>query len=145
MIATSLIFNVSNERLFLALKKCLGAHKRFEYKGEVNGVTVIDDYAHHPTEIKSNFKHCKKIPHNKIYCVFQPHTYTRTKTLFNEFTTAFNDADELILMDIYALREKDTGLVSSDELGDAIRKTGLKCTNVHSHDEALCCLYKRAC
>ena len=62
--------------------------------------------------------------------------FTLSKTLFNEFTTAFNDADELVLMDIYAAREKDTGLVSSDELGDAIRKTGLKCTNVHSHDEA---------
>ena len=135
-IAASLIFNVSNEAIISGLEKCLGAHKRFEYKGEVNGVTVIDDYAHHPTEIKATLNTAKKIPHNKIYCVFQPHTYTRTKTLFNEFTTAFNDADELVLMDIYAAREKDTGLVSSDELGDAIRKNGVKCTNVHSHDEA---------
>ena len=114
----------------------MGAHKRFEYKGEKDGVTVIDDYAHHPTEIKATLDTVKKIPHNKTYCVFQPHTYTRTKTLFNEFTEAFKDTDELILMDIYAAREKDTGLVSSDELGDAIRKTGLKCINVHSHDEA---------
>ena len=57
--------------------------------------------------------------------------------MFDEFTTAFDDADELILMDIYAAREKDTGIVSSDMLGDAIRKRGVKCTNVHSHDEAL--------
>lgn len=69
--------------------------------------------------------------------MFQPHTYTRTKTLFDEFTTAFDDADELILMDIYAAREKDTGIVSSGMLGDAIRERGIKCTNVHSHDEAL--------
>ena len=132
-----LIFNLPYDDIIDGLKECKGAHKRFEYKGELNGVTVIDDYAHHPVEIKATLSTAKKIPHNKTICVFQPHTYTRTKTLFDEFTTAFNDADELVLMDIYAAREKDTGLVSSDELGDAIRKTGVKCTNVHSHDEAV--------
>ncbi|MBE6048717.1 MAG: UDP-N-acetylmuramate--L-alanine ligase [Clostridium sp.] len=135
-IAVGLIFNVPYETIISGLEKCKGAHKRFEFKGEKDGITVIDDYAHHPTEIKATLNTAKKINHNKTYCVFQPHTYTRTKALFDEFTTAFADADELILMDIYAAREKDTGLVSSDELGDAIRKTGLKCTNVHSHDEA---------
>ncbi len=134
--SVGLIFGVSHEDIISGLKKCLGAHKRFEFKGEKDGVTVIDDYAHHPTEIKATLSTAKKIPHNKTYCVFQPHTYTRTKTLFDEFTHCFEDADELILMDIYAAREKDTGLVSSDELGDAIRKTNLKCINVHSHDEA---------
>ena len=88
-------------------------------------------------QLQTTLNTAKKIPHNKIYCVFQPHTYTRTKTLFNEFSTAFNEADELILMDIYAAREKDTGLVSSDELGDAIRANGVNCVNVHSHDEAV--------
>lgn len=136
-ICVSLIFNIPYDSIASGLSKCKGAHKRFEYKGEANGVTVIDDYAHHPTEIKATLSTAKKIDHNKIYCVFQPHTYTRTKTLFDEFTTAFDDSDELILMDIYAAREKDTGIVSSDMLGDAIRKRGLKCTNVHSHDEAL--------
>ena len=135
-IAVGLIFNVPYETIISGLEKCKGAHKRFEFKGEKDGITVIDDYAHHPTEIKATLNTAKKINHNKTYCVFQPHTYTRTKSLFDEFTTAFADADELILMDIYAAREKDTGLVSSDELGDAIRKTGLKCINVHSHDEA---------
>lgn len=136
-ICVSLIFDIPYDFIANGLSKCKGAHKRFEYKGESNGVTVIDDYAHHPTEIKATLSTAKKIDHNKIYCVFQPHTYTRTKTLFDEFTTAFDDADELILMDIYAAREKDTGIVSSDMLGDAIRKRGVKCTNVHSHDEAL--------
>lgn len=136
-ICVSLIFNVSTDAVIKGLGNCKGAHKRFEYKGELNGVTVIDDYAHHPTEIKATLSTAKKIDHNKIYCVFQPHTYSRTKTLFDEFTTAFDDADELILMDIYAAREKDTGIVSSDMLGDAIRKRGIKCTNVHSHDEAM--------
>ncbi len=135
-IAVGLIFNIPYETIISGLEKCKGAHKRFEFKGEKDGITVIDDYAHHPTEIKATLNTAKKINHNKTYCVFQPHTYTRTKSLFDEFTTAFADSDELILMDIYAAREKDTGLVSSDELGDAIRKTGLKCINVHSHDEA---------
>ena len=136
-VCVSLIFNIDPKDIIEGLEKCKGAHKRFEYKGEKNGVTVIDDYAHHPTEIKATLNTAQKIEHNKVYCVFQPHTYTRTKTLFDEFAHCFSDCDELVLMDIYAAREKDTGLVSSDELGDAIRKTGVKCTNVHSHDEAV--------
>ncbi|OPX47089.1 UDP-N-acetylmuramate--L-alanine ligase [Clostridium thermobutyricum] len=143
-ICVGLIFNIPFEKIAEGLNECKGAHKRFEYKGEINGITIIDDYAHHPVEIQATLNTAKKIPHGKTYCVFQPHTYTRTKTLFDEFTTAFKDSDELILMDIYAAREKDTGLVSSDELGDAIRKTGLKCTNVHSHDEAVSYLKKVA-
>ena len=134
-ISVGLIFNISNENIISGLSKCTGAHKRFEYKGELNGVTVIDDYAHHPTEIKATLSTASKLPHKKTYCVFQPHTYTRTKTLFDEFTNAFDGVDELILMDIYAAREKDTGLVSSDELGNAIRKKGVNCINLHSHDE----------
>ncbi|MGG7096532.1 UDP-N-acetylmuramate--L-alanine ligase [Clostridium sardiniense] len=136
-VCVGLIFGLSYDNITEGLAECRGAHKRFEYKGEANGVTVIDDYAHHPVEIKATLNTAKKIPHGKTFCVFQPHTYTRTKTLFDDFTTAFNDTDELVLMDIYAAREKDTGLVSSDELGDAIRATGVKCTNVHSHDEAV--------
>lgn len=136
-ICVGLIFDLPYDKIAEGLHECVGAHKRFEYKGEKDGITIIDDYAHHPVEIQATLSTAKKIPHGKTYCVFQPHTYTRTKTLFDEFTTAFNEADELILMDIYAAREKDTGLVTSDELGDAIRKTGLKCTNVHSHDEAV--------
>ncbi|MFT8347731.1 UDP-N-acetylmuramate--L-alanine ligase [Clostridium saccharoperbutylacetonicum] len=136
-ICVSLIFEISADSIIEGLSKCKGAHKRFEYKGELNGVTVIDDYAHHPTEIQATLSTAKQIDHNKTYCIFQPHTYTRTKALFDEFTECFNDADELILMDIYAAREKNTGLISSDELGDALRKRGIKCTNVHSHDEAL--------
>lgn len=135
-ISVGLIFNIPKDKIISGLKKCKGAHKRFEYKGEINGIKIIDDYAHHPVEIKATLNTAQKIDHNKVYCVFQPHTYTRTKTLFDEFTTAFDNCDELILMDIYAAREIDTGLVSSDELGDAIRSRGVNCVNVHSHDEA---------
>lgn len=134
-IAVGLIFNIPAKNIIDGLSNCTGAHKRFEFKGEVDGITVIDDYAHHPTEIEATLSTATKIHHNKTYCVFQPHTYTRTKLLFDDFTTAFKGVDELILMDIYPAREKDTGLVSSDELGDAIRKTGVLCINLHSHEE----------
>ncbi|WP_066889687.1 UDP-N-acetylmuramate--L-alanine ligase [Clostridium nigeriense] len=135
-ICVGLIFGVSYESIIEGLKECKGAHKRFEYKGEFNGATIIDDYAHHPVEIKATLSTADLIPHKNIYAVFQPHTYTRTKTLFEDFTTCFDDVDELLLMDIYAAREKDTGLVSSEDLGNALRAKGIKCTNVHSHEEA---------
>lgn len=136
VIASSLIYNVSIDVIRDALSECNGAHKRFEYKGEYNGAKIIDDYAHHPVEIKATLSTAKLLNVSKRYVVFQPHTYTRTKTLFNEFVTCFNDCDELILMDIYAAREKDTGLVSSFELGEEIRKSGMSCINVSSHEEA---------
>lgn len=135
-VCVGLIFELPYETIAEGITSFVGVHKRFEYKGEKENVIVVDDYAHHPVEIKATLNTAKNIKHNKIITVFQPHTYTRTKTLFDEFTTAFEDTDLLILMDIYAAREKDTGLVTSDELGDAIRKTGLNCINVHSHEEA---------
>lgn len=135
-ICVGLIFNSSEEAITQGLAEFKGAHKRFEFKGDKNGVTVIDDYAHHPTEIKASLSTAGDYPHKKIYCVFQPHTYTRTKALFNDFTECFNGVDELILMDIYAAREKDTGEISSQMLGDAIREKGINCVNVHSHQEA---------
>ena len=88
-IAVGLIFNLPYESIIEGLKECKGAHKRFEYKGEFNGATIIDDYAHHPVEIKATLDTAKLIPNNKIYAVFQPHTYTRTKTLFDDFTTCY--------------------------------------------------------
>ncbi len=105
-----------------SLSEFSGTHRRFETKGVYNDITVIDDYAHHPTEIKVTLDAAKKIKHNKLWCIFQPHTYTRTNLLFNEFADSFNDADEIIIADIYAAREKDTGLVSSKELAEEINK-----------------------
>lgn len=134
-ICSSIVLNIPKEAIIEGLLKCSGAHKRFEYKGEFNGATIIDDYAHHPVEVKATLETAKLIPHNKTYCVFQPHTYTRTKTLFDEFTNCFSSADEVILLDIYAAREKDTGMVSSNDLGDAIRAKGLSCINFHSHED----------
>jgi UDP-N-acetylmuramate--alanine ligase len=105
-----------------SLKEFRGTYRRFDIKGARNNITVVDDYAHHPTEIKATLHAAKQFPHQKIWCIFQPHTYTRTKTLFDEFSEAFYDADSVIITDIYAAREKDTGLVNPSELVDSINK-----------------------
>lgn len=102
-----------------------GTHRRFEKKGFLNGAIVLDDYAHHPTEIKATLSAAKNFPHNKIWCVFQPHTYSRTRTLWHEFTEAFDDADELILTHIYAAREQFDGVTNPENLAEEIKKRGV--------------------
>ncbi|WP_346939086.1 UDP-N-acetylmuramate--L-alanine ligase [uncultured Clostridium sp.] len=134
-ICTSLALNISKESIIKGLSNFGGTHRRFEFKGFKNGVTVIDDYAHHPTEIQATLNACKNYPHKDLYIVFQPHTYTRTITLFDDFVKTFNGVNHLLLADIYAAREKDTGIVSSVKLGDAIRLTGVDAINYHSFEE----------
>ncbi len=102
-----------------------GTRRRFEKKGFVNGAVVLDDYAHHPTEIKATLKAAKAFPHGRIRCVFQPHTYSRTRTLWNEFVNAFDDADELIITHIYAAREVYDGATNPDRLADEIAAKGI--------------------
>lgn len=99
-----------------------GTHRRFELKGICNDITVVDDYAHHPTEINVTLKAARKTKHDNLWCIFQPHTYTRTKLLLNEFATSFDNADRVIISDIYASREKDTGLIHSKDLVREINK-----------------------
>jgi UDP-N-acetylmuramate--alanine ligase len=100
-----------------------GTNRRFDFTGVTdNGVLIIDDYAHHPTEIKATLSAARNVRHNKLWLVFQPHTYTRTKALFNEFVDAFTEADVVILTDIYAAREKDVYNISSYKLMNAMKK-----------------------
>lgn len=101
-----------------------GTDRRFEYKGEFNGVTIVDDYAHHPTEIEATLKAARHYPHEKIWCVFQPHTYTRTKAFFHEFAEALSHTDHLVLADIYAARETDTLGISSADLAEEVKALG---------------------
>ncbi len=104
------------------LKEYSGANRRFDFVGTTNkGVKVIDDYAHHPTEIKATLSAAKNVKHNKLWLIFQPHTYTRTKALFNEFVDSFIDADVVIITDIYAAREKDVYNISSYKLVTAMK------------------------
>ncbi len=121
-----------------------GTGRRFEYIGTHKGAEIFDDYAHHPTEIKTTLKACRNYGNKKVIAIFQPHTYTRTKALFNEFLDAFNDADELILTDIYAAREKDTGIISSSMLAEALKEKGVNVRYIASFDEIVEYLNKKA-
>lgn len=121
-IGASLSSGISLEGIRKGLENYEGVDKRFQHLYTKNEITVLDDYAHHPGEIKNALDTVLKMKHNKIHVVFQSHTYTRTKALFNEFTECFDAMDTLLLLPIFAAREPDTGLVSSEELGDAIRK-----------------------
>lgn len=103
-----------------------GTRRRFEKKGYLGGAEIIDDYAHHPTEIRATLNAARQLGKKKIWCIFQPHTYTRTKTLWHEFCEAFDDADELILADIYPAREEFDGVTRSVDLAADIAKRGVK-------------------
>ncbi len=111
-----------------------GVHRRFEKKGMVNGALVIDDYAHHPTEIKATLSTAVKLEYNKLYCIFQPHTYSRTKALWDRFLEAFDDADELIVIDIFAAREVYDGVTRSSELARQIANRGVNAKYMESFD-----------
>ena len=118
-----------------SLSRFTGTNRRFEVKGKIGDVTVIDDYAHHPTEIRATLSAARHYPHNTIWCVFQPHTYTRTKAFFDDFAQALTIADKVVLADIYAARETDTLGMSSQLLADAIRDKGTDCYYFSTFDE----------
>ncbi|MCM1288615.1 MAG: UDP-N-acetylmuramate--L-alanine ligase [Clostridium sp.] len=125
VIAVAARLGISMEHIKAGLFSCSSAKRRFEHKGITkNGVIVIDDYAHHPTEIAATLAAAQNTPHNELWCVFQPHTYTRTYALLDEFSKALSVCDHVLLADIYAAREKDTGMVSSKNLCDGINKMG---------------------
>ena len=102
-----------------------GTDRRFQYKGKVCGFTVIDDYAHHPTEIRATLNAAARCPHNEIWCVFQPHTYSRTRAFLHEFADALALSDHVVLADIYAARETDTLGMSSALIRDLLREKGV--------------------
>jgi len=115
---------VSIEACKKALLKFKGTERRFEHKGVVGGVTIVDDYAHHPTEIEATLTAALAYPHKTTWCVFQPHTYTRTKSLLKDFAKALSYADKIVLADIYAAREENPGDISSKDLQTELQKLG---------------------
>ena len=129
------ILGLSAETTDLALHDFTGTNRRFEYKGTIGGVTVIDDYAHHPTEIAATLSAAANHPHRTLWCVFQPHTYTRTKAFLKDFAKALTAADRIILADIYAARETDTLGISSETLQQEIQNLGKECDYFPSFDE----------
>lgn len=104
-----------------------GTKRRFEYKGNLKGINIIDDYAHHPTEIKATLTAAKDYKHENMWVVFQPHTYTRTKAFMDEFAEALSLCENVILADIYAARETDTLGISSEDLQKKIQAFGKNC------------------
>lgn len=115
-IAVARAIGIPFETIKKGLMEFSGTDRRFQLKGEVNGFTIIDDYAHHPQEIAATIATAKKYPHKKLWVAFQPHTYSRTLALMDDFAGALSQADEIILADIYAAREKNTVGVTSDDL-----------------------------
>ncbi|MCR4605667.1 MAG: UDP-N-acetylmuramate--L-alanine ligase [Eubacterium sp.] len=118
-----------------ALEEFKGTERRFEYKGKCNGFTIIDDYAHHPTEIRATIEAAKNYPHRELWVAFQPHTYSRTKAFLQDFADALSLADHVILTDIYAAREPDPGDISSKDIADLISKAGKKVTYIRTFEE----------
>ena len=125
-IAAARTMGVSWEAIRDGLDHFTGTNRRFQKKGEFHGVTVVDDYAHHPDEIQATLTAASQMHYNKVWCVFQPHTYTRTKALFEEFAQTLSLADEVVLADIYAARETDTLGVSSKMLANRLHEMGTK-------------------
>lgn len=134
-IAAARKLGISLETIAAGLSGFHGTERRFEKKGIFHGVTVIDDYAHHPDEIAATLSTAKHYPHKNIWCVFQPHTYSRTKILLKEFAVALSHADKIVLADIYAARETDTLGISSLDLKNEIEKLGKECFYVGSFEE----------
>ncbi|HJB29259.1 MAG TPA: UDP-N-acetylmuramate--L-alanine ligase [Candidatus Blautia faecavium] len=134
-IITGRLLGIRDEVIALGLEHFTGTDRRFQKKGEIAGVTVIDDYAHHPTEIEATLHAASNYPHKKIWCVFQPHTYTRTKALLPEFAKALTLADHVVLADIYAARETDTLGISSADLQKCIQDLGTPCEYFSTFDE----------
>ena len=123
-IATAVICDCDIESIKEGLLNFKGACKRYDVKGTKNNITVIDDYAHHPTEIRVTIDAIRNTQHEKLWCVFQPHTYTRLKIFQNEFCQALQEADRIILTDIYAAREKPDPTVSTQALYTDLQNAG---------------------
>jgi UDP-N-acetylmuramate--alanine ligase len=107
-----------------ALENFQGVDRRFQVRGQVAGITVIDDYGHHPTEILATLAAAKQCGYRKIHVIFQPHRYTRTRDLIDEFATAFGDADSLQVLDIYPASEEAIEGITGEALAQRISEKG---------------------
>ena len=120
VVSAALKLGLPFEAIATGIAKFKGVGRRFEYKGEFDGVTVIDDYAHHPTELRATLASAQSLGFREVYCIFQPHTYSRTRLLFADFVEALSCGVHPIIVDIYAAREKSDGVTRAKSLADAI-------------------------
>ena len=130
-------YGISKDVIRKSLLQFTGAERRLEYKGSIknNTISIFDDYAHHPTEIKATFNALKNKKFNESWVIFQPHTFSRTKKLLNDFAESLKDFDHIILVDIYAARENDDYDVSSNDLVNLINAKNKKATYLSSFDD----------
>jgi UDP-N-acetylmuramate--alanine ligase len=145
VIATADIIGADLDAVVLALSKFTGADRRFQVKAKINDITIIDDYAHHPTEIAATLRGARQFfPKNRIIAVFQPHQYSRTRLLLNEFSQSFTDADLVFVPEIFAVRDTaaDIVSVSSRDLVQLIMKGGQKAEYFTDFDSCLSELIK---
>lgn len=124
------------------LKSFVGVHRRFEKKGVVGGAIVIDDYAHHPTEVRATLATAAKMASGRVIVAFQPHTYSRTLHLIDEFAAAFDDADQIIITDIYAAREKDNGMIHARDLAQRLADRGKNVEYIALFEDIASYIYK---
>ncbi len=122
--AAAQAMEISLDSIRTALASFEGTDRRFQKKGEVKGCTIIDDYAHHPDEIRATLTAARNYPHNHIWCIFQPHTYSRTKAFLKDFAQALSLADNIVLADIYPARETDTLGISSLHIQEELKALG---------------------
>ena len=118
--AAAWVCGISGEKARSGLASYRGAKRRMEFKGTLMGADVYDDYGHHPTEVKTTLDGVSRMGYDRLWCVFQSHTYSRTSELFDEFVHSFDSADRVIFADIYAARETDTRGMSGEVLADAL-------------------------
>jgi UDP-N-acetylmuramate--alanine ligase len=123
-IAIGMVLDVPVDQIRTALQEFQGVDRRFQLKGKAAGITVIDDYGHHPTEIRATLAAARQCGYRRIHVVFQPHRYTRTRDLMDDFVTAFPDADSVYLLDIYAASEKAIEGVTAKALTGRINQGG---------------------
>src|ERR1700733_9551254 len=123
-IAVGIGLDINVEQIRTALESFGGVDRRFQLRGTADGISVIDDYGHHPTEVRATLAAARQCSFRKIHVVFQPHRYTRTQSLMNEFAHAFDDADTLFILDIYAASESPIEGISGEILAQRIRDAG---------------------
>ena len=131
-------YHIDKKYIKTALLKFTGAHRRFEFKGKINNIaSVYDDYGHHPTEIIATAKSLMNKKYNKSWVIFQPHTYSRTKNLLEDFAKALLNFDNIIVLDIYAARESNTYNITSKDLVDKIISLGKDAHYIPDFDECV--------
>ncbi|HLM83915.1 MAG TPA: UDP-N-acetylmuramate--L-alanine ligase [Candidatus Bathyarchaeia archaeon] len=131
-------FNAKMEKVREALANFEGTSRRFEYIGQRNGAILIDDYGHHPEEIKATLQAAREFfPKRRIWCVFHPHTFTRTKALLSEFAQSFENADKVIVLDIYGSVREQQGGVHSKDLVELVKKYHRNVEYIPTIDEAV--------